>query len=296
MRTKKKKYNKAEVCIRTITTKEAKELLTTRKNSPQRPIFPNRVQRYAYDMSRKRWGLTGEPVILDWWGNIFDGSQRLNAIVKTGIDMSTVVVTGIDPSLFPLVDGGRSRTLSDHLYGLKKQYPNALAAALGLLDSFEYGLVCSEVARNVFTSDVGIYLLGVNQGLQDYMPKGAKLNDRRILSTSTSAVYHYIMAKYGHKKQGDEFFDKLLKGTDFESVFDPIYLLREILIKNQKTKVGKLRRTAKIALLIKAWNAFIKGETIKSLTWRGSQCPNEPMPLMILKNWSPPNQKKRKKI
>jgi len=66
----------------------------------------------------------------------------------------------------------------------------------------------------------------------------------------------------------DSFFVDLVTGHD-EGPKDPIYQLRERLIRNRATK-EKLPRIELLALIFKAWNYSRTGKRIEVLVWRSS--------------------------
>jgi hypothetical protein len=87
----------------------------------------------------------------------------------------------------------------------------------------------------------------------------------RTISKANLAGLYMIMSKSNQEKC-DFFFEKYGTGLDIHSKH-PIYLLREKFIKHQGSK-RKLDAREKIALFIKAWNAFMMNKEIGLLTFK----------------------------
>jgi hypothetical protein len=98
----------------------AKAILDTR-NGKNRPAKPNKVQQFAADMAKDRWGLTGDTIKFETNGQLLDGQNRLSASAKSGKSFRTHVVFGIDPALFGWMDIGKPRNAADvlHIAGFK---------------------------------------------------------------------------------------------------------------------------------------------------------------------------------
>ena len=89
---------------------------------------------------------------------------------------------------------------------------------------------------------------------------------------------HYVFSKKNILK-ADDFFNKLATGEEFKQK-DPIRLLRDRLLFNKKEPI-RMEREYKIAITIKAWNAFRRGDSMTKLTWRSQKKPKEEVPIII---------------
>lgn len=94
--------------IMTVTPAMANKWLesTTFRN---RNVSVAAVNRYATDMAEGRWALNGESIVLDDNGNVIDGQHRLRAVIKSGVPIQSVIVRGVDQSVFPTFDVGSKR-------------------------------------------------------------------------------------------------------------------------------------------------------------------------------------------
>src|SRR5216684_5104576 len=82
-----------------VDPKTAEHILAER-NKGNRPPKPNKVHQFSADMTRSRWGLTGDTIKFGTDGRLLDGQNRLSAGVRSGKSFRTHVVFGIDPGLF----------------------------------------------------------------------------------------------------------------------------------------------------------------------------------------------------
>lgn len=96
--------------FKTITPEIAKEILE--KNHSNRTIRKSHVDRYARDMIAGKWQMNGEPIQIGENGTLKNGQHRLTAIIKTGIPVNMLVVTGV-PEDVNTYDTGAKRSHVD---------------------------------------------------------------------------------------------------------------------------------------------------------------------------------------
>lgn len=82
-------------------------------NKPNRPLRPSWVSILTGMINRGEWRLTHQGIALDDNGNLLDGQHRLSAIIAAGQPVQMMVTTGLDPSVFGVLDRGRARSLRD---------------------------------------------------------------------------------------------------------------------------------------------------------------------------------------
>lgn len=73
------------------------------------------ISRYAKEMTVGRWLTTHQGIAFGWDGRLLDGQHRLRAVVESGISVQMLVVRGIDPAAFTLIDHGAKRDAGDAL-------------------------------------------------------------------------------------------------------------------------------------------------------------------------------------
>jgi hypothetical protein len=111
----------------TITPAMAKKWLETCNNA-NRPKRGWWFEAIAAAMLRGEWIATHQGIAFSKNGNLIDGQHRLSAIVKTGISIEMLVVTGVDDAAFGVIDCGIKRSTSD-LTGLSRRTAEAARLA-----------------------------------------------------------------------------------------------------------------------------------------------------------------------
>lgn len=100
----------AKVC--TIPPETAKWLLDNR-NGRNRDQSAPLVKSIIASIVNDKWEVTGQPIIFDTNGNILDGQHRLRACQAAQKPIDVLVVTNVNPDVFPLLDTGKTRTVAD---------------------------------------------------------------------------------------------------------------------------------------------------------------------------------------
>lgn len=106
------------VSIEMITPEKAQQMLNT--SIGNRELRKNHVDRLAGAIIRGEWRITSQGVGFDKNGHLRDGHHRLNAIIKSGVAISTTVVRGLPENAYEVIDTGALRNLSDLLHEDKR--------------------------------------------------------------------------------------------------------------------------------------------------------------------------------
>lgn len=266
---KKKKYNKIEMEIITLTQKLAQTYLDN-LSPGQRKLSHRYVLRYIDAMKRNMWQLGGTFIIRDWFGYLIQGQHICAAVVSNSTPIKIIEIRGVNPSVFKVLDKGRPRKLFDALEIEGETYCKPLSSALGWLFCYITNRTYQSGSKWLFQIEDGLELLEKNPGLRKSLEKvlPACQGEDKIISLSIGTFLHYVFAKKS-KSQADEFFQKLATGEGFKKN-DPIRLLRDRLLKD-KGQIIKMSREYKINIAIKAWNVFRRNGTLTRLIWRGYQ-------------------------
>lgn len=104
-----------DVQVQEIGMYEAKRLLESSEGNPRyllkgRIVDKCFVNRIAGDIRDGKWNMGSNPIVLSQSGVLLDGHHRLSAVVKTGIPIKTIVVTGEVDSGH--IDENRTRSIS----------------------------------------------------------------------------------------------------------------------------------------------------------------------------------------
>lgn len=71
------------------------------------------VEELAESIQNNEWEVTHQGIAFDKNGKLIDGQHRLQAIVASGVPVTMLVVRGLEPTTFGVIDSGMKRTLAD---------------------------------------------------------------------------------------------------------------------------------------------------------------------------------------
>jgi hypothetical protein len=246
-----------------LTPQRAEQLLE--RNTHNRTVQTATVDKYARDMRNGDWQINGEAIKISADGQVLDGQHRLMAILEADIPITTLLITGLPAQTQETMDQGRGRTFGDMLKLRGETNATNLAAAVRIVCLFEmYGLPYhSGFSGPAPSPQVLARCLEHNPEIRGSVTLAC--NQRRSwLQPTIVAAFHYLFAS-ASQEDADDFVEKVLTGTGLDAS-DPRYLLREKLIK-ERYENGWMGQKPRMALMIKAWNAFRRGEELARLSW-----------------------------
>lgn len=221
-----------------------------------RTLQENHVALLAREMSEGRWKTNGQAIIFSKDGHLIDGQHRLAAIIKSGCTIDIFVVRGVESSAFDTIDTGKKRKPSDALSILGEKNCTLLAASLIVVDRYSTG---GMFRHERYSPGKVEELLGEHPGIR----RSVELAGRsKLIPGSVLAGCHYFFTKRD-QAAADRFVHDLMKGANLDDS-DPVYVLRERLMKNQSLR-QKLSAEFMMAITIKAWNARRANRSIKLL-------------------------------
>jgi hypothetical protein len=235
------------------------------KNTHNRGIRPKVVDKYAAAMRRGEWTLNGEAIKFGEDEALLDGQHRLAAVVKSGVEITTVVARGLESETQDTLDHHTPRTLGDVLALHGEKSASDLASAISHFWRVEQDM---ESQTDTPSPAQALAVLEVHPGLRDSISTGSRVNTRIGLPRGMVAAYHYIFSCLD-SEDAAVFFDRLCDGEDLSST-SPIYAYREWSIRELRSVGIAGRRPARSriqALLVKSWNAYRRGDEVKQLKW-----------------------------
>jgi len=249
----------------TVITPGWAKVLLERVPDHQRRLNERHVKMLAKDMTEGRWRLTGDAIRIDANGNLIDGQHRLLACVHSGVPLKTVLIDGVDPSDFAVIDQGRRRFARDLYKGKNANKMETLARLI--MASAETGFSASlfdtwNQTAQFRPADVIDFM----ENHADALNFVINLSERVRSIFRSQSVYMLIlldMMAYDAEK-ATEFTERLATGENLKRG-DPILALRELLIKSFNATPREpryLRRSDMACALIKAWNAFASGKQL----------------------------------
>lgn len=261
----------------TVTPKLAEHLLA--RNTHNRGISKARVEQYAGDMRRGEWQLNGEAIKIAVDERILDGQHRLVAVLEADVDVQMLVISGLPHAAQETMDQGRNRTMGDVLKLRGEKSCNTLASAARIVCCYElHGRPFTDGYKAAPSISQTSRTLDRNPDLRASCALAARTR-RPWLPISTAAGLHYLFS-IADPAGAEDFFAKLCTGAALD-VCSPIYVLRERLLKeHHDTGEHTISIKVKMALIVKAWNAYQAGEQPARLTWRPGGANPEPFPLI----------------
>lgn len=247
-----------------VTPELARQYLLT--NKINRPVNDRNYEKLVSDMKRQNFKVTGEPIQFCQNGTLLNGQHRLLAIVETGVTLSINIVRGLDPEAFKFIDTGKKRNASDVLGIEGFANPQRMAAMAVFIKNYKSGLIRDKNSLGVTNSDVLDFVKNNSEKMIESCKYGFN-KENKIMKGITLSSMHFILSELNSEKAND-FCWSLITGERLEKG-NPIYVLRAKLI-HDLASTAKLRPVIKTALIIKAWNYYIKNKEIKLLRWDSS--------------------------
>lgn len=248
-----------------VTPEMARVLLG--RGGKNRPAKARRVSRYASDMKAGLWRFTGDTIKLDSAGAILDGQHRLLACVEADVPFETLLIYDIEADAFTVIDDGAARGLPDLLAIDGVSNYTSVAAALGWVWMYD------KSALN-FSQRPSGEQRGTKQQLLEFYHSGHKVRwDRAVVagrkakklvgSKGIATACHFLFQRRSIA-EAERFYEELVFGNPEKD--SPLYHLRRRLLKDSYENPNlRLPGGLKMALIIKAWRAFVDGKPMKML-------------------------------
>jgi hypothetical protein len=245
-------------------------------NHSNRNLSRMHVSLLARAMTAGDWRRTGDPIRFSEDGYLLDGQHRLQAIILSGRPQKLTVIDGVSPDTQVVIDVGRKRSLTDHLHMKGEKYASTLAATLRMVWAFENG---QPSGKGVTPSHIELLELLANRpAIRESVYEGERVARALQGSRALYAAAHWILVGVDHD-DADFFFDRLVDGANLVPG-DAIFVLRHILEKDAFA-ARKLHTSHRLALIIKAWNAYRQGAQVKALSWKRGGARPEAFPVPV---------------
>lgn len=237
-----------------ITPDIARALLTL--NTGNRKLTPGVVERYAEDMRKGLWVFNGDAIRQSVSGRILDGQHRLHAVIKSGVSITVMLITGLSEDVFATIDNGKPRKFRDIIQGEKN------VTTLGAVCVFIHQAKKGYQGNGGTPSNTGKQqILQEHPEIRGCVEAASKLP--RYLNHPVQAYVYYV-ASLINKEKAEEWMNGLTTGESLGSQ-DARLVLRERM--GSSGKYLRADRYRALALTIKAWNAFSSGKGVGILTY-----------------------------
>jgi hypothetical protein len=259
--------------VEMVSPERAEQLLAL--NTINRGISGSVVDKYARDMRAGRWQLNGQTIKLTTSGQLLDGQHRLEAVKKARRAFPAIVVEGVPESCLASLDVGHKRSLGEILRDRGEVNTASLASALRWLWMLKHEVILA--ANTSPTNGEMLELLESSPEIRNGQKYAASLRD--FMGSGITAALHFVFSEKS-SDQADAFFERLIDGLELTST-NPIYHLRERLIKIRASHRVRAAEAERVALAIKAWNAFREKRPLHHLSWRTRGAAREELPMAV---------------
>ena len=252
------------------------------RGGANRKLVPNRVETYAAAMRRGEWQVTGDTIKLDSESRVRDGQHRLEAIFQSGIPIQTWVARNVPEAAFDVMDIGRSRTAADLLgmHGVASKNETA-SAARGLIVIERFGRLYvsqRDTAARPSAKEQLDYALGHPEleqtvRLASALSRSGFIGGGGLWATALTLLYRIDV------EATEQFVEHLVEGDNLSrdsSILKLRNMFRANYVKWDNSAKG---RESLLALVIKGWNLWRRGEGVSQLRWRGEGASPEAFPV-----------------
>lgn len=229
------------------------------------------MESLAEAMDDGRWHDDGSPIRFNRSGQLIDGQHRLSAIILTGTPRTFLVVWGVPDKAMTTLDTGKSRSRGDVLKIHDPQLVNVtnVAATVGMMIRWTKGY------RNHYLRTVPVnndevveFYEAYRDDVMDATRHGGRLSKATAAGSPMAFALCFWLFQMLNAEDAEFFWDRLVDGSGLE-IGSPVYALRELLAREARTNTReRLRSDVITALIIKAWNAYRRGEEIRLLAFK----------------------------
>lgn len=187
-----------------ITPEIAKEMLET--SSGNRPLRLSHVEKLAAAMKRGEWRLTSQGIGFDTTGSLRDGHHRLTAVIKSGVSINCLIVSGMPNDAYEVTDIGVLRTYSDRL-NVDRKVADVLrlGCEIALKTSKPTIDQMRPIIEGEFT-EVTKEIIGLSSGNKKFF-SSAPMRLAAVVSLMSGGDYSYVTGQY-----------KALNSLDFDAM------------------------------------------------------------------------------
>lgn len=251
--------------VELITPDVARNFLSFNKQN--RPINKAKVREISTEMQEGRWLFDGAPIRFDKNGVLLDGQHRLNAILVSGKEFDILVVRGLEPETFKVMDTGKMRGGSD-IFNIEG-VPNASTASASC--SFILSYKANKEGKGIKAYKVSnsrtLELYREYPSFDEYVRSGMKLYhlSHKLLPSSWIIGYEFLMSEINVAK-ATKFWNEVCTGIGLTEGSPTLQLRDALLADKAKSYIhSKMSKHMKQALIVKAWNLYLTDRTVKKL-------------------------------
>lgn len=255
------------------------------KNLHNRKVYVGVVREYAAAMRDERWWFDGDSIQFSKEGILLNGQHRLMAQVASGTTLVQSVWYDLDSEVQTVMDTGRKRSFADILELEGEKDSTHLAALTSMLYYYEKGNRGQNLTNfanwngnRAQHSQLLAFFQEHAEELRGCLPE-AKAAHRGTYAPIRVTAFANLLFRRIDKADAEGFMKALASGVGLENE-SPILLLRQRLVNDygKKNAVSRPQSWVVLALIIKAWNFWRGGESIKQLVFKSGGVSKELFP------------------
>jgi len=249
-----------------MTPKWATKLLSN--NPTNRLPQPKHVAFLAQMMWEGKFLINGDTIRVAKDGRLLDGQHRLAAVVLSGITVTMILVTGLDPASQATMDRAKIRKSGDWLTILGYKDGARLAASARLLWIYERGLIHMPGGAGSCEPLVTEEVVKRHPGLVTSMAYIDSLGrmSRVVFSSNAIPPFAHYLFSTGDKARADLFLQQVIGGNSLP-VGAPAFTLRNKLLASRLVKPSPPAESI-IQHVFRAWNAHTERRPLFRLALR----------------------------
>ncbi len=251
---------------------------TAQADIKQRAASGQLVDRYVGDMVAEQWPFTGDPLRFNSLGEFIDGQHRAEAIVRSGVPQFMIVVRGLDPDAFVVIDTGRPRSFLDMLRSKGVSNVAMVGGVTRRVFQWARGNYGSSnvswIPNNRFlgvSASPGLLMETFTQMRPEITAASRRANSfkQHGFAAKTAAPglagFAYLLLSRLDPYRCENFFQELQIGPAQPGPEYPIFVLRERLSKRVPDHVAALPDWVWTHFFFTTWNRWLKAESMGSL-------------------------------
>jgi len=263
--------------IEVITPELAQIYLT--HNVGNRKLNKDIVNLYVEQMKNGEWLLSNDAISFSKEGRLLNGQHRLKAVCDSGVSCQFNVIRGLDDKAFAVMDNGKNRSACDVFFIEGVIGATVIASAIKRKFILERKRVAVHSSINnggasSSTKVANMQILSEYNSKKDYYDNlwkdiQALYRKSRLLTQSDYGGFiAYLSLSLKHPYDTALAFFKEFVEID-KPTNDVISLLRQKLLNDRLSNL-KMSSFIKQQYIIKAWNAYVTGKTVKKLIYTES--------------------------
>lgn len=244
-------------------------------NHGNRRLSQSVVNRYAQDMLNGLWRHpTGDPIIWDSEGKLQQGQHRLAAVVQSGVAIEFLVITGANPGDFQVLDQGKKRSAADVLgmSGFSNTTNVAAVARISIMLEHHRDKPWANLP-DVTQQRVVEFAKAHRETLEWANAEGRHARRSALIPEIQFSAVAFYVANNSPAVNDWETFSTRVRSGEMLREGDPEHSLRRWAVNRNLRLSGTTSSQTAVAVITKAWNAFVLGKSIRVLGWKRHEMP-----------------------